>query len=68
MKIKDREITLEELINIALNTGAEKAFMVLSENLIEMNERMGQWNETTEGGSVVSYHSHLNGVPTVLAH
>jgi hypothetical protein len=32
--IKDREITLEELINIALDTGDEKAIMVLSENLI----------------------------------
>ena len=36
-----REFTLGELIDITLDMGDEKAFMILSENLIEMNERMG---------------------------
>lgn len=48
--IKDREIVLEELINIALDTGDKKTFMVLSENFIEMNKRMGAIERDHRGG------------------
>ncbi len=45
-----REIMLGELIDIALDMRDEKAFMFLSENLIEMNERMGAIERDHRGG------------------
>ena len=33
-------ITIEELINTALDTGNKEAFLILSEILNELNERM----------------------------
>lgn len=41
--ITEREKTLEDLINDALDSGDEERFMVLSEIAVDLNNRLGAW-------------------------